>query len=339
MANSKNYKVKSLYSGAGIIVTYKCSASCMHCCYSSSPNRSGEYMSRETADKIFALLKKMGCNSVHIGGGEPFMDFDRLLDVCKSAEKNKISIDYIETNSSWFTNEYAVSEKLKKLTETGIDCLLISIDPFHNEFVPYSRVKSLIKCCDKNGMGTFLWQSKFERVVRKLDENETHPLGEYINKFGSDFTEATAENYGLNFNGRALRILENSSKFPKYPHGHFLLNETRCGEAIKSLQHFHVDLNGDLIPPSCNGFRANVFDLCGKGLDGEKYVNFMSVADGGLNTLYKRAENMGFIPNGGGYASKCALCFDIKKYICNKSVSENGAEPCDVGPLGFFEES
>ncbi|MCL2775943.1 MAG: radical SAM protein [Oscillospiraceae bacterium] len=334
-----NYKIKSLYSGAGIIVTYKCSASCIHCCYSASPNRSGDYISKETADKIFALLKKTGCNSVHIGGGEPFMDFDRLLEVCKSAVKNKVSVDYIETNASWFTNDYTVSEKLKKLTDAGVDCLLISIDPFHNEFIPYARVKSLIKCCDKNGMGTFLWQAKYERVIRKLDENETHSLDEYISKFGNDFIEATADNYGLNFNGRALRIIENSQKFPRYSYEHFLLNESRCSDIIKSLQHFHVDLNGDLIPPSCNGFRANIFDLCGKGLDGEKYINFMSVINGGLNMLYKTAQDIGFIPANDGYASKCAFCFDMKKYIYDSLMLKDGTEPCDIGPAGFFEES
>jgi len=66
-----SYKVNALYSGAGIIVTYKCTAACLHCCYSSSPKRDGAYMSLETAEKIFALLNKAGCRAVHIGGGEP----------------------------------------------------------------------------------------------------------------------------------------------------------------------------------------------------------------------------------------------------------------------------
>ena len=259
--NKNNYTVKSLPSGAGIIVTYKCSAACLHCCYSSSPKRSGDYMSRETADKIFALLKKTGCHSVHIGGGEPFMDFEKLIEVCKSAMKHKISIDYIETNASWFTNEIMVTEKLKKLLDAGINCLLISLDPFHNEFISYEKINNLIKCCERNGMATFVWQSRFERVIRQLEEGETHSLDEYTENFGSDFIETIAESYGLHFNGRALRILDNNSvKYPKYMYEHFLLNENKCAEKITSLNHFHVDLNGDFIPPSCNGFRASLFD-------------------------------------------------------------------------------
>lgn len=336
-----NYRVKSLYSGAGIIVTYKCSAACLHCCYSSSPKRDGEYMSKETADKIFALLKDMGCHSVHIGGGEPFMNFDKLLEVCKSALEHHVSVDYIETNASWFTDDNGVSEKLKKLSAAGVDCLLISIDPFHNEFVPYSKIKNLVKCCRKNGMGTFLWQSRFEHIVRQMDENTVHSLSEYENIFGEDFIKSVAESYGLGYNGRALRILERfAEKKDLYPYGHFLKEAgDSCGGKIKSLHHFHVDYEGNLIPPSCNGFRANVFDLCGEGLDGEKYIYFSAVAGGGLEALFKKAVGLGFAPKEEGYVSKCALCFDMKKYICESIRAKTGAEPTDIGPAGFFGES
>ncbi|MCL1858679.1 MAG: radical SAM protein [Oscillospiraceae bacterium] len=332
-----NYKINSLYSGAGIIVTYKCSAACLHCCYSSSPKRSGDYMSKDTADKIFALLKKMGCYSVHIGGGEPFMNFDKLLEVCKSAREHNISIDYIETNASWFTDNISVSDKLKNLISAGVDCLLISIDPFHNEFVPYIKIKNLLKCCEKNGMGTFLWQSKFERIIRQLDEHATHSLSEYEDIFGGDFIKSISESYGLGYNGRALRILEKFTK-DKKPYDYFL-RDNQCGDRIKSLHHFHVDMDENLIPPSCNGFRANIFDLCSGGLNSDKYIYFTSVINNGLEELFKKAKDLGFIPKSEGYASKCALCFDMKKYICENIKAKTGLEPVDIGPAGFFTES
>ena len=332
-----DYKLNALYSGAGIIVTYKCSAACLHCCYSSSPKREGGYMSGQTADRIFALLKKMGCHSVHIGGGEPFMNFEKLLEVCKSALENRVSIDYIETNASWYTNDGDVSEKLRKLKSAGVDCLLISIDPFHNEFVPYIKVKNLIWCCKKNGMGTFLWQSRFEHIVRQLDENTVHSIDEYESIFGKDFIKTIAESYGLGYNGRALRILEKISKTTdKKPCEHFL-KDSQCGDRIASLSHFHVDIDGNLIPPSCNGFRANIFDLCGDGLDSEKYKYFTAVINGGIEVLFNKAEMLGFAPKKEGYASKCALCFDIKKYICETVKSQTGTEPADIGPVGFFD--
>jgi len=338
--NNQNYKIAALYSGAGIIVTYKCSAACLHCCYASSPKRSGEYMSRQTADKIFALLKKTGCHSVHIGGGEPFMNFEKLLEVCKSAYENNISVDYIETNASWQTNEKDVSEKLKKLKSAGVGCLLISLDPFHNEFVPYAKIKNLADCCRKNGVGTFIWRSEFERAVRQAgDENKIHSLIEYEKIFGGDFLKTAAESYGLSYNGRALRILEKISNDKDKRPCEYFLKENGCADRIKSLRHFHVDLNGDLIPPSCNGFRANVFDMCGAGLDSDKYINFTAVINGGLSALFERAKNLGFKPDSAGYFSKCALCFGIKKYLCENNIASAGTEPADIGPAGFYQEA
>ena len=341
--NNNKLKLNALYSGAGIIVTYKCSAACLHCCYSSSPERSGEYMTKQTADKIFALLKKMGCNSVHIGGGEPFMNFDKLLEVCKSALEHNISVDYIETNASWYidtdddnSDDDVISEKSRKLIETGINCLLISVDPFHNEFVPYIKIKNLVKRCRENNMETFIWQSGFERIVKQLDENKTHTLLEYENLYGKDFIKTIAQSYGLNYNGRALRILEKTSKNKKSCEDILKESGVSCGEKIKSLSHFHVDLYENLIPPSCNGFNANIFELCGGGLDYNKYINFMSVVNGGLESLFKRADSLGFIPNSDGYTSKCALCFDIKKYI---SKINPKIKPADIGPWEFFEKS
>lgn len=292
-------------------------------------------MTKEAADKIFSLLKNMGCGSVHIGGGEPFMNFERLLDVCKSALSHRVYIDYIETNASWFTDDERAGEKLKKLKYAGVGCLLVSVDPFHNGFVPYVKIKNLLNCCKKNGMETFVWQSRFEPVVRQLNENTVHSPEEYENLFGEGFIETIAENYKIGYNGRALRLLERFAR-KKRPCGDFL-KDTQCRSAITSLSHFHVDPDCSLIPPSCNGFRADIFDLCENGLDGEKYANFTAVMESGLEALFKTAQTLGFVPDSMGYASKCALCFDIKKYISETVRAKTGKEPADIGPAGFFD--
>lgn len=64
-------KINNLVSG-GIITNYKCSSKCKHCAYSSSPGWPNEYMSYETADEIFSILRRKGCHSVHIGGENLF---------------------------------------------------------------------------------------------------------------------------------------------------------------------------------------------------------------------------------------------------------------------------
>jgi len=210
------------------------------------------------------------------------------------------------------------------------------VDPFHNEFVPYRKIRGLKNCCQKNGMGTFVWQSKFERLVSQMDENATHGLPEYEAAFGKGFMKSVAESYGLGYNGRALGILEKIEK-DRYPAEHFTKGDS-CRSQIASLRHFHIDPNGDLIPPSCNGFRANVFEMCGEGLDSDKYRYFTAVANGGLDLFLKEAQALGFVPKNEGYVSKCALCFDMKKFVFEAVREKTGEGPPDIGPAGFFQE-
>ena len=61
------FSIPSLLSG-GLIVNYACSSKCGHCHYNSSPQREKDYITVETAQKIFSFLKRNGCNSIHIGG-------------------------------------------------------------------------------------------------------------------------------------------------------------------------------------------------------------------------------------------------------------------------------
>ncbi len=116
---------------------YKCTSMCRHCCYSCSPKWPDDYMTSAVADEVFYILRSLGCYHVHIGGGEPLIKPDKILDVLDAARKNNIEIEYIETNSSWYRDETSTNAILKELKDHGVNTLLISIDPFHNEYIPF----------------------------------------------------------------------------------------------------------------------------------------------------------------------------------------------------------
>lgn len=105
-------KIERLFSG-GVITNYYCSSACKHCLYNSSPSWKKEYMTEEMADKVFKTLKNFGVFSVHIGGGEPFLNFEGLKKVVEKANENGVYIEYIETNASWVENEKRQSKSLK----------------------------------------------------------------------------------------------------------------------------------------------------------------------------------------------------------------------------------
>ena len=83
--------VERLYHG-GIMANYQCTAACRHCLYACSPERSGGYISKAVAEEISSLLRKGGCRAVHIGGGEPFLDFDGLLELVQTVTSAGIDV-------------------------------------------------------------------------------------------------------------------------------------------------------------------------------------------------------------------------------------------------------
>ena len=84
---------------SGIITNYNCNAECRHCMFASGPACSKEYMSESTAESVAGLLEKANTASVHIGGGEPFMNFEGLCNLIEALNRHNVGIDYIETNA------------------------------------------------------------------------------------------------------------------------------------------------------------------------------------------------------------------------------------------------
>ena len=56
-----------------------------------------------------------------------------------AARRSGVSIDYVETNSSWFKEPEPAEALLSGLRRKGLHTLLVSISPFHNEHIPHGR--------------------------------------------------------------------------------------------------------------------------------------------------------------------------------------------------------
>jgi MoaA/NifB/PqqE/SkfB family radical SAM enzyme len=135
-----NFTINHLISG-GLITNYVCTSRCRHCLYNAGPHRENKFIDAETAEANLRVVRDLGCYSVHIGGGEPLLRPDKLEQVFDVAAKVGVRIDYVETNSSWYKDPHSARQTLKRLKRHGLKTLLVSISPFHNEFIPFSRVK------------------------------------------------------------------------------------------------------------------------------------------------------------------------------------------------------
>ncbi|MCP4132893.1 MAG: radical SAM protein [bacterium] len=322
----KQLAISRLGSG-GVITNYSCSSRCAHCLYGCSPQRDKGYLEIKRARDIFKKVREMGCSSVHIGGGEPFLNVPGLRRVLETAKNERIGIEYIETNSSWYKEREGAVQILRSLKEEGVSTLLVSISPFHNEYIPFKKVKGVIGACREAGISVFPWVENLYPDLDSFDEETTHSPEEYAARFGSDYFHRIPSRLWIHMGGRALQTFRGLYRAKKT--GEILERSAGCGE-LADVSHFHFDLHGNYIPGLCSGLAIKAEDM-GKPVEQETYPFLSILYRSGVSGLVDMAREYGFEP-GEEYISKCELCFEVRKYL----VLEKGLNSADLNPAGFY---
>jgi hypothetical protein len=320
--------IRRLTSG-GLITNYYCTSRCAHCLYCCSPQWEKRYIDAATTWQNLEKIRSLGCRAVHVGGGEPFLDPQGLLRVLTVARDVGVRIEYVETNSSWYRDRDSAAARLRELKNRGLEALLISISPFHNEYIPFRKVKGVIEACRVTGLAAFPWISDFYKEVDAFDPHTPHRLAEYQEKFGADYLKGIPQRYWINFGGRAVKTF--AGVLPTFG-GDAILNRYRGGcRELQDVSHFHLDLFGNYIPGLCAGLAIQRDDL-GSPLSPEKYPLLARLHESGINGLFALAREHGFEATG-AYLSKCHLCLDIRRYL----VMDRGLKFTELAPRGFYE--
>lgn len=312
---------------SGVITNYNCSAECRHCMFASSPSCNKDYITDSMSEDVATLLSQAKTRSVHIGGGEPFMNFEGLCTLIEALGKHGIGIDYIETNAFWCKDEDFARARLERLKKLGVGTIMVSVDPFHIEYVPLERPLKLCALLEEHGFDYFIWQQKFLQRLMKLDISKTHTKEELSSVLGNDYIEETSREYGLGINGRALSFAD--KLYPKRSYEVFATDE-EC-PSLSVPHHCHIDLYGNAIPSRCTGICAEARDYLEGNIDSEKYPVFHALVTGGTKALHEYAKNKGFIPAKDGYPTRCAFCFDMRLYLHKNAMSK------DVSDKSFYE--
>ncbi|MCP4215626.1 MAG: 4Fe-4S cluster-binding domain-containing protein [bacterium] len=320
--------ISYLHSG-GLITNYYCSSSCKHCLYCSSPTWDKEYIDEKTAESLFEKSASLGCDSLHIGGGEPMLDFPGLIKILKVAERTGIRIEYVETNSSWYKNHEQAKAMLKELPKLSVQTLLISISPFHNEYIPFYKVKGVIEACHGTGLSVMPWIKDFYGDLDSFDDKQTHSLSEYMEAFGPGYLKNVFSRYWVHPGGRALTAFPDL--YGKKSTEALTSHCSGCNE-LTNTSHFHFDLYGNYVPGLCSGIRIDHRDI-GYSLPEKEYPYLYLLFNKGIKGFFKKAVTLGFAPKK-AYVSKCHLCLNIRRFL----VMEKKLEPKEFGPRNYYKE-
>jgi hypothetical protein len=294
--------------------------------YACSPRWRDDWISEKDAEMILNQLAgkiqpspfgpdDIGINyGLHFTGGEPFLNFDLLLRITEMAKAHGIPSTFVETNCFWCTDDETTREKLEQLKKAGLHGILISVNPFILEQVPFERAKRAAGIGRKIfGRSAMTYQEFFYHQFEGFNIKDTLALEEYLQKAGRE-SIYQAELLPM---GRAAYKL--AYLYKKYPAEKFF--DEACREELTRDWHVHIDNYCNYVTGYCGEISLrdarNLDSLREIDLD-EKPVLEALVT--GLEQLYELGVGeFGYTELSEGYVSKCHLCVDLRKCLAKQT--------------------
>lgn len=316
-----------LPQSGGLILSYKCTAACRHCMYFCSPQWKADWFTEHDLIEFFSLLSRKinsspwGNNSVslnhglHFSGGEPFLNYDLLLKAVEIADEYDIPSTFVETNCSWCSSDEATWERLLNLKNAGLKGIMISVNPFYAEYIPFEHTERCIKISiDVFAENVMIYQLDYYRQFRQLGIKQTISLEDYYKLSQNNSLDGGVE-VEMFLMGRANKRLRDF--YPKYPR-EVLLSQP-CTTPVLRNWHNHFDNYGNIMPGYCGGVSLgswrDIDRLVDEGIDLEDKPVLRFLISEDIEMLYHFARDFGFRENPNGYLSKCDICFDIRRFL------------------------
>ena len=135
----------------GLVMTERCPVGCRHC-FSSSTMQGPDMPALEThlawIDQVSRVER---CKSISITGGEPFLYFQRLLQVVGGCRTHGLRAN-VFTSAYWATNDQSAARKLQQLAHAGLTGITVSADEYHQESIPLANVARVLHASKELGI-------------------------------------------------------------------------------------------------------------------------------------------------------------------------------------------
>jgi len=294
-------------------VTYRCSSKCDHCFVDENIRK--KYPGIMKIDIAESIIKKLASNynikSIMTFGGEPLLYPDLINSIHKTAKEAGIKTRQIITNGYWGKGDNKIEEIAKGVVTSGVNNILISVDVFHQQYVPMNIIKKSAEALINNGIEMIKWNPCW--VISKDDQNKynlkTKEILKELNYLGATVSSGNI----ISPDGMALRNL-NKYMPPKlkYPKG-------KCADQpytsnLDDIESICLEPNGDIA--ICKNFKiGNIFEESIletlKNYNPYEVEEMRCILEKGMSGLKTYAEKNNLHVNPNGYYSICDMCKDI----------------------------
>ena len=300
-------------------VTYLCNSRCKHCQLGEEEERK-RFPNHIDKDIAVQIVRKVGekhnPKSVMTFGGEPLLYPEIVYAIHREAMKVGIPVRDVITNGFWSRKAEEIQEIAINLVKSGVNEVSISVDCFHQEFVPLEIVKRAAESLVKAGMAHVSWDPCW--VVSKDHDNPYNRKTKAILERLRGLPVEDDEGNIAQPEGRATLWLKD-----------FLPPRTRvpkgkCGdipytEELDSVKTVCVEPDGRIAV--CKEFHIGnasetdiIIDII-ENYDPFKIPEAKVIVENGVEGLMNWARSKGREPDPEGYYNICHMCTDIRRRV------------------------
>ena len=121
-------------------VTFACTGRCKHCSVGEAIGSPGYIDPGTAADAVRRITGKYAIETVMAFGGEPLLYPETVYAIMSAASEAGVPRRQVITNGYFSKDPDKVCDTVKKLRLSGVNDLLLSVDAFHQEYIPVESV-------------------------------------------------------------------------------------------------------------------------------------------------------------------------------------------------------
>lgn len=133
-------------------VTLACTGKCRHCSEGDHEGFTGHIDAKAAAEAIKKICAHYRIKTVMTFGGEPLLYPDVVCAIHKTASDLRIEKRQLITNGCFSESPERIESVVRDLKNSGVNDLLLSVDAFHQEYIPLDPVFRFAKSAVQAGI-------------------------------------------------------------------------------------------------------------------------------------------------------------------------------------------
>ena len=290
------------------VITNACSGKCKHCSATVSDTASGSIDTDAAVKVIEQLAGKYAVESMMTFGGEPLLYADTVCKIHLAARDCGIPERQIITNGFFSRDEKKIESVAAALCASGVNSILLSVDAFHQEYIPIEPVIRFAESLMKNGVPKLRVHPAW--LVNEQHQNPYNDETKRLLRIFNDKGIETSKGNNIFPAGNASKYLSDYLPRPETVDLSVHCSQMPYTRKIDEIDSVSVNPNGDLVGCSFaigNVYINDVLEIF------EKYNPYENPAtrallEGGTEMLLDYVDRLGIKINTSDCYSACDVC-------------------------------